>query len=227
MQTSLRGSPLKSDGVDGTGDANQTLVLVAHRTTGLGGQTTLGVDPDSFIQKTEQSAGRKRRTGGRLAMKRIPDETVLRRDIQWDIPWKRALFISDGPDSTTSGSDIPEGQSDRPPEVEYSDIRISGRPQDDSGTEELCSPSRQLEIALGISGWNSPGRSRFTSTPVPRLSGKSNWEQYRQVFEAIVCSNGSDDVTEALQLLSHLDGDALNVAFTGPGISASGAVIFL
>ena len=27
-----------------------------------------------------------------------------------------------------------------------------------------------------------------------------------------MCSNGWDDVTAALQLLSHLDGDALNVA---------------
>ena len=49
-------------------------------------------------------------------MKRIPDETVLRRDNQWDIPRKHALFISDGPDNTTSGSDIAEGHSDRPPE---------------------------------------------------------------------------------------------------------------
>ena len=45
-----------------------------------------------------------------------------------------------------------------------------------------------------------------------RFSGRSSWEQYWQVFEAIVCSNGWDDVTAALQLLSHLDGDALNVA---------------
>ena len=147
------------------------------------------------------------------------------------------MFISDGPDSTTSGSDIPEGHSDRPPEVEYSDILISGRPQDDSGTEELCSPSRQLEIAVvrlqkDIDDYRKeleltrnqapavtprpPGRSRFTSTPVPRFSGKSNWEQYRQVFEAIVCSNGWDDVTAALQLLSHLNGDALNVALLVP-----------
>ena len=59
-------------------------------------------------------------------------------------------------------------------------------------------------------------RSGFTSTPVPRYSGKSNWEQYREVFEAIVCSNGWDDVTAALQLLSHLDGDALNVALLVP-----------
>ena len=59
-------------------------------------------------------------------------------------------------------------------------------------------------------------RSEFTSTPVPRYSGKSNWEQYREVFEAIVCSNGWDDVTAALQLLSHLDGDVLNVALLVP-----------
>ena len=61
-------------------------------------------------------------------MKRIPDGTVLRRDNQRDIPRKRALFTSDGPDSTTPGIDIPEGHSDRPPEVEYSDILRSGRP---------------------------------------------------------------------------------------------------
>ena len=138
-------------------------------------------------------------------MKWIPDGTVLRSDNQWDIPRKRALFISDGPDSTTSGSDITEGHSDRPPEVEYSEI------QDDSGTEGLCSPSRQLEIAVvrlqkDIDDYlkelklttnqipavapRPPRRSGFTSTPVPRFSGKSNWEQYRQVFEAIICSNG-------------------------------------
>ena len=61
-----------------------------------------------------------------------------------------------------------------------------------------------------------PRLSGFTSTPVPRYSGKSNWEQYRELFEAIVCSNGCDDVTAALQMLSHLDGDALNVALLVP-----------
>ena len=39
---------------------------------------------------------------------------------------------------------------------------------------------------------------------------------YRQVFEAIVSSNGWADVTAALQLLSHLEGDALNVALLVP-----------
>ena len=36
------------------------------------------------------------------------------------------------------------------------------------------------------------------------------------MFEAIVRSNGWDNVTAALQLLSHLDGDALNVAVLVP-----------
>ena len=36
------------------------------------------------------------------------------------------------------------------------------------------------------------------------------------MFEAIVSSNGWDDVTVALQLLSHLEGDTLNVALLVP-----------
>ena len=101
--------------------------------------------------------------------------------------------------------------------------------------EELCSPSRQLEKAVvrlqqDIADYRAelnktqtpavsarpPKRSGFTSTSVPRFPGKSKWEQYRQVFETIVCSNGWDNVTAALQLLSHLDGDALNIALLVP-----------
>ena len=52
----------------------------------------------------------------------------------------------------------------------------------------------------------------FTSTKVPKFSGVTSWDQYRQLFDAIVRSNGCDDVTVALQLLSHREGDALNVA---------------
>ena len=144
IQTSLSGSPLRSDGVDGTGDANQTL-MQNYRTRWTDDDW---VDPDSFAQKTEQTAGRKRRAGGRSTVNWIPDGTVLCRDSQWDIPRKRALFTSDGPDSTTSRSDIPESHSDRPPEVEYSDGLIFGRPQDEGGTEGLCSPNRQLEMAV-------------------------------------------------------------------------------
>ena len=58
--------------------------------------------------------------------------------------------------------------------------------------------------------------SGFTSTPVPMFAGKTSWDQYRQVFEAIVSSNGWDGVTAALQLVSHLEGDTLNVALLVP-----------
>ena len=42
IKTSLGRSPLRSDGMDETGDANRTLVWVTHRTTGRGGQTMIG-----------------------------------------------------------------------------------------------------------------------------------------------------------------------------------------
>ena len=161
----------------------------------------------------------------------------VHRDSRWDIPRKRALFASDGPDSTTSGSDIPEGHADRPPEVEYSERLTSANRQDEGGTKGLCSPHMELERVviqlqrdiedcrseLELARKWTPAvtlrpqrRSGFTSTLIPKYSGKSNWEQYCEVFEAIVCSNGWDDVTAALQLLSHLDGDALNVALLVP-----------
>ena len=61
------------------------------------------------------------------------------------------------------------------------------------------------------SGW-----AGFTSTSVPMFAGTTSWDQYRQVFEAIVISNGWDDVTAALQLMSHLEGDAFNMALLVP-----------
>ena len=105
------------------------------------------VDPDSVTQWTEEPAGRKRRAGGRLADQR-PAKTVAHRESRWDIPRKRALFTSDGPDSTTSDSDIPESHADRPPEVECLDKLIAGKRQDEGGTERLCSPNMELEMAV-------------------------------------------------------------------------------
>ena len=58
----------------------------------------------------------------------------------------------------------------------------------------------------------APRQVVFTTTKVPRFDGTTNWEQYRQVFDAIVRSNGWENDTAALQLFSHLEGDALNVA---------------
>ena len=60
----------------------------------------------------------------------------------------------------------------------------------------------------------------FTSTNVPKFMGVTRWDQYRQVFDAIVWSNGLNDATVALQLLSHLEGDALIVTLLVPKIKA-------
>ena len=54
----------------------------------------------------------------------------------------------------------------------------------------------------------------FTSTKVPKFSGETSWDQYHQVFDVIVRSN----VWVALQLLSHLEGDALNVTLLIPEV---------
>ena len=70
---------------------------------------------------------------------------VVHRNSRWDIPRKRALFTSDGPDSTTSGSDIPESHADRPPEGEYSEKLISGKRQDEGGTERLSEYGMDME----------------------------------------------------------------------------------
>ena len=58
--------------------------------------------------------------------------------------------------------------------------------------------------------------SAYPSTKVQRFGGTTSWEQYRLVFDAIVLSNGWDNETAALQLFSHLQGDALNVALLMP-----------
>ena len=73
----------------------------------------------------------------------------------------------------------------------------------------------------------APRRVALTMMKVPRFDGTTSWEQYYQVFEAIVRSNGWDNDTAELQLFSHLDGDALNVAHLVPlarRLSRSGLV---
>ena len=59
-------------------------------------------------------------------------------------------------------------------------------------------------------------QTALTTTKVPWFNGSTSWEQYRQVFDAIVLSNGWGDTTAALQLLSHLQDDALSVALLIP-----------
>ena len=59
-------------------------------------------------------------------------------------------------------------------------------------------------------------QAALTTTKVPLFNGSTSWEQYLQVFDAIVLSNGWGDATAAWQLLSHLQDDALNVALLIP-----------
>ena len=59
-------------------------------------------------------------------------------------------------------------------------------------------------------------QAALTTTKVPWFSGSTSWEQYQQVFDAIALSNGWGDATAALQLFSHLQGDARSVALLMP-----------
>ena len=65
-------------------------------------------------------------------------------------------------------------------------------------------------------GYGPGGRGRYGGRKVEqhgsqapllsRFDGRTSWEQYKQVFDAIVSSNGWDNDTAALQLFSHLEG---------------------
>ena len=61
-----------------------------------------------------------------------------------------------------------------------------------------------------------PRQTVFTSTKVPKFAGVTSWEQYCLVFDAIIQSNGWNDATATHQLLSHLEGDALNMPLLVP-----------
>ena len=63
---------------------------------------------------------------------------------------------------------------------------------------------------------SSGHQAAFTTTKVPRFDGTTSWEQYKQVFDVIVSSNGWDNDTAALRLFSHLEGDALNMTLLVP-----------
>ena len=80
--------------------------------------------------------------------------------------------------------------------------------------DDMRTESRYLRTA-GVQGsLRQPRQVTFTSTNVLKFAGVTSWDQYRQMFD--VRSNGWDNATAALQLLSHLEGDALNVALLVP-----------
>ena len=126
-------------------------------------------------------------------------------------PRKSALFGPECSWSVSSVSDVAEAHTGRPlgdeflegaqsPRVDLADVVARLQKEvEDFWAESGYGGSRKSVIPPQPSGW-----SGFTSTPVPMLAGKTSWDQYRQVFEAIVSSNGWDGVKAALQLVSHL-----------------------
>ena len=82
--------------------------------------------------------------------------------------------------------------------------------------EDLQSENRFLKTPRAVRSVPLVQQAALTTTKVPWFDGSTSWEQYLQVFEAIVLSNGWGDATAALQLLSHLQGDALSVALLTP-----------
>ena len=78
-----------------------------------------------------------------------------------------------------------------------------------------------------LGGPTSPVRSKpvvFTSTKVPKLAGVTSWGH---IFDTIAQSNGWDDATAALQLLSDLEGDALHVALLVPEARGSDGTLWV
>ena len=143
---------------------------------------------------------------------------VRREGAMWGTPHNRALFGPEGQDSVSLVSDVVEAQSGWPPDdgfpekarslrVDLADlVACLQKEVEEFRAESGYGGSRSSAVPPRPSGWLGD-----TSTPVPMFAGKTSWDQHRQVFEAIVSSNGWDGVTAALQLVSHLEGDALNV----------------
>ena len=196
----------------------------------------IGYTQDLYRPAHAQLVGCKRRAevdSESLPIADTPDSTE---NMTWDVPHKRVLFGSEGPDSTSSESGMQEARPDRAIDEVYPDPTHYG--SQDRGRARLPgfalkqavlklqidldkakAESRHLRAMRSTTPVGNPNQPRFTSTPVPRYAGISNWDQYREVFEAIVIvsSNGWDGRTAALQLVAHLDGEALSVALLIPG----------
>ena len=137
-----------SDGADRTEDASRILVWGTPRTTGRGGHMKIAsIRTQSVSGRNSRRAMNAEREIGQPVIghlkRRIDTETaggIFSR--------KWALFMSDGTDSTTFGSNTPESHADRPPELEYSERLITDKRQGEGGTERSCFSHIQLEMAV-------------------------------------------------------------------------------
>ena len=136
-------------------------------------------------------------------------------------PRKHALFGPEYSVSVLSVSDVAEAKMGWPPADEFREGARYTRVDLANVVARLQKEVEDFRAESGYGGCRNsvvPPNVRFcfTSTHVLMFAGKTSWDKYRQVFEAIVSSNGWDGVTVALQLASHLEGDALNVALLVP-----------
>ena len=165
---------------------------------------------DSGIEYTEdryrpippQLGGRKRHEADDTMQRPYTDVPDNVGRMSWNGPHKRILFESEDPDSSTSGSEIQEARPGWPPDDMCADSTQYRWSFDDRDREgwRLLSPTLQqrvlklqkdLEEAKAESRYFrakrsenpvvTPNRPRFTSTPVPRYAGGSNWDQYREI----------------------------------------------
>ena len=160
---------------------------------------------------------------------KLPPEEQIRQEEEVQTPPRREPRRDEGqqPRAMTNGTVLAPGgltdqrtetagrnrQTDERSPVAALENTVSHMQRDleDLQTENwfLRTPMPQVSVPL-------VRQAALTTTKVPWFNGSTSWEHYRQVFDVIVLSNGWGDATAALQLLSHLQDDALSVALLIP-----------
>ena len=118
---------------------------IGHTQDNRTGRNNVGwCDQNTYQPTSSQPIGRKRRAGDRLETRSDVDRGVRREGTWWGTPRKRVLFGPEGPNGISSGSDVAEAQSGRPPDDEYPAVTQSGWPYEDEYLEE----ARSLRVEL-------------------------------------------------------------------------------
>ena len=163
---------------------------------------------------------------------KLPPEQRIRQEEEVQTPPRREMRRDEGqqpngPRTMTKGTVLaPGGLSDQRTETagrnrqtdEWSPVaaleNTVSRMQRD--LEDLQTENRFLRTSRPQVPVPLVRQAALTTTKVPWFNGSTSWEQYQQVFDAIALSNGWGDTTVALQLLAHLQDDALSVALLIP-----------
>ena len=163
---------------------------------------------------------------------KLPPEQQIRHEEEVQTPPRREPRRNEGhqprgPRSMTEGTVLAPGglaeqrtdtagrnrQTDEWSPVVTLENRVSRMQRD---IEDLLTENRFLRTPRTPVSVPLVQQAALTTTKVPWFNGSTSWEQYQQVFDAIVLLNGWDDATAALQLLAHLQDDALSVALLIP-----------